>query len=196
MSVTIGGKVRVCVEPGVSQADSVVVADVDEILVFPHVDTCVAVLLILTGGVLVGGHASRGDMGDAGGFPDARKNLLDVLVRMSGLAAGKVAGAIAFGQFDTVAKGNSCWDWTFQEMAVRDIADNESLPIHRIDTGNAVSGVDIFADPGTRVIEVQRCVKDPSRGFLDAPRRQKTPALTLAFDMLKSDALEALKGDA
>ncbi len=195
MSVTIGGKDRVCVEPGVSQADSVVVADVDEILVFPHVDTCVAVLLILTDGKLVGGHASRGDMGDAGGFPDARKNMLDVLVRMSESALGKVASAIAFGQFDTVARGKSCWDWVFQEMIIRDIADKETLTVHRIETYTAANGVDIFADPGTRVIEVQRCVKDPSRGFLDAPRRQKTPALTLAFDMLKSASLEALKSD-
>lgn len=195
MSVFQGGKTKVCVEPAVSGDDCVVSAGVDEILVFPHVDTCVALLFILEGGKLVGGHASRGDMGDKGAFRGAFKNLCMIMVGMGKLLDAKVTGVVAFGQFDAHAISDKCWKWVTAEQLIRETVDHDSIAIHRIDTSNAANGVDIFADPGTRVIEVQRYQFEAKRGPLEAPTRRPSPPLVQKFESLSSGALAPLAND-
>jgi len=195
MSVTVGGTTRVCVEPSVSSDHCVARADVNELLVFPHVDTCVALLFILEGGKLVGGHASRGDIGDKAVFRSAFKNLGRIVVAMGEKLDAKVVGVVAFGQFDPDAVSDNCWKWIKAEQIIRETVGHDSIAIHRIDTSNAANGVDIFADPGTRVIEVQRYQSEAKRGPLDPPTRRPSPPLVRKFDSLSGGALAALVTD-
>jgi hypothetical protein len=146
------GKVK-CVEPGFSvegKGSHVGVASADDELVFPHVDSCLGIALILSDNRMVGGHVGAFTPKDE---YDPSGNTMKVLDEMLELAGqGQIAKIVCL--------GDSEWGTSFGviEQIQNKVGKTKPLLFVRKNCKDPVEhGVDFTLDGKDKIMTVQRC---------------------------------------
>lgn len=161
----------VCVEPAIDFNASVRRVSANDSLVFPHVDSCMSVTLMVSPDVLIGGHA--GMMDHQTYEMQADVNLSDMLTRMINFTAGRrVVRAIFVGNDDTAAPDGENWGLNQAFAQVRNALNNQSLPCVRVNTSGTGKGVDVFFDNGPMRLRVQHYQFEAGRADLGVPTRR------------------------
>lgn len=179
----------VCVEPAVDVDASVRVVADNAVLVFPHVDSCMSVTLMVSPGTLIGGHAGMMNHEQPWNM-QAATNLRAILERMLAHVHGKtITRAVFVGNAANTADPDENWDLPAQMAFVRTTARNDTMPCPLINSGGIGGGVDVFFDNGTLRLKVQRFQSDRTRGFLDAPPLRANPLLDVPYHAIRDRLL-------
>lgn len=180
---------QVCVEPAVDFGSSVRVVADNDVLVFPHVDSCMSATFMVSPGTLIGGHA--GMMSHEAPYAmQAATNLRAILQRMLALVHGKPVTRVVFvGNAANTADPDENWDLPAQTAFLRARTGNGTLPCPLINSGAIGGGVDVFFDNGTLRLKVQRYQSDRTRGFLDPPPLRPNPLLDVPYHAIRDRTL-------
>lgn len=180
---------QVCVEPAVDFDGSVRVVSDNDVLVFPHVDSCMSVTFMVSPGTLIGGHAGMMNH-EAPWNMQAATNLRAILQRMLGQTHGKtVVRAIFIGNAANTADPDENWDIPGQMAFLRARTGNGTLPCPLINSGAIGGGVDVFFDNGRLRLTVQRYQSDRTRGFTEAPPLRANPLLDVPYHAIRDRTL-------
>jgi hypothetical protein len=144
-----------CVEPAlaVEGLAYLVYAEADDELLFPHVDSCLAIAFVLANGRAVGGHVAMQMPND----PDLKPwaNAMSIAKQM--VAACKGAAVVKL-----IMVGDANWESCFitQKNVIQDIIKlvgcKDTL---YVDTGAYGGGVDVSLNPRRSMVFIQRCTE-------------------------------------
>jgi len=167
----------VCVEPAISFDQSVTTVRGNDSLVFPHVDSCMSVTLLISPDILIGGHA--GMMSHITYDMSAAANLTAIIERILKEVGGRtITRAVFVGNNQVDAGPGENWELVTQVDLIRKAAKNQQLACPLINTCATPKGVDVFFDNGPARLRVQKYVFDKARADTAPPKRQ-----TYAYDV-------------
>ncbi|MEO3473822.1 hypothetical protein AAFN86_18285 [Roseomonas sp. CAU 1739] len=135
----------------------IVVADGNDTIVFPHVDSCVAVVFLHAGGKATGGHVSL--TAASGGFGEAL-SLTEMLGRMLDWTPDPVQQVIFIGHHD--------WRGVC-DTVIASQPKLAAVPYANVCRFN--DPLDIFVELGSQKLRVQNWQKDTARHETVAPAR-------------------------
>jgi hypothetical protein len=143
-----------CVEPAlaVGNLQYVVQVDATDELLFPHVDSCLAIAFLLADGRLIGGHVGM-QLPNSPNL-DPHGNAMAVANQMLALSAGA-------GVTRVVLVGDANWEQDFIQQldVVQDVINlSGSANSLFLDTGAFGGGVDFSFNPRRQMVFMQRCV--------------------------------------
>ena len=144
-----------CVEPAVAAEgpyEYLVEVEADDELLFPHVDSCLAIAFILEDGRVLGGHV--GMMLPGADSLDPYGNAMSICEQMLGKRKGAQVRRV-------ILVGDGNWERDFIEQ--RDVVGaiigaTSCLNSLFIDTGAFGGGVDVSLNPRRSMVFVQQCV--------------------------------------
>lgn len=156
-----------CVEPGEAATGPhqyVVMAPQNDELLFPHVDSCIAIAFIMNNGRYIGGHVGMQMPNDQNLQP--RRNAMMICTQMMQLAQnGTIDKVILVGD-----RGIWCNDFMTGRDIVQDLINqtncNNSL---FADSGGFGGGVDFSLNPRRRMAFISRCTGGGGTFVLQQP---------------------------
>jgi len=149
----------ICTEWAIAQEnglEDIVTATDNDVIVFPHVDSCCAFIFLMPDGSALGGHASQLGPKDQFG-PDASSE--DMLERMLAKAGGAPHTIIAICNADGWAEG-----FPTAQMKIPELTNCQAANY----CGELKKAADIYVDLGTRRLQCQDWVKG-RRGDAEVP---------------------------
>jgi hypothetical protein len=152
----------VCLEAALAfrnELFDIVDADDNDSIVFPHVDSCVAVIFLLSKGKARGGHVS---VAAASGKVGSEESLREMLGRMLEWGGGGAVEQVIF-------VGHPAWKG-FCDKLPGEQKELEKVPIVNLCKFN--DPLDVFVDLGPQKLRVQKWVKDTTRHDTKAPKRR------------------------
>ncbi len=172
----------VCVEPSVSAADCRVTAKDQDILVYPHVDSCMTITVFLAGGTVVGGHVSMWD--DDTASLDATVAISNFAKKMKPLITTTIEKVMFVGANMRKSQGASHYSLR-SALTELGASTNKALPSFLfIDTVNTDTAFDLFVDLGSHTLTIQRWDKADKRGELEPPKRSADPIYEAQYNVL------------
>jgi hypothetical protein len=140
------------VEPALAGVHNYVdVAQVNDELVFPHVDSCLAIAFLLNNGRKVGGHVGM-QMPNSPNL-DPAGNAAQITQQMLGQLGGGVVQKV-------VLVGDANWEQDFVtnvDVIQATINASGAAASLFLDTGNYGGGVDVSLNPRRGMLFIQRC---------------------------------------
>ena len=180
----------VCTEPSFESegGKSIVTAQNNDVLIYPHVDTCMTITLFLGNGDVMGGHASMIDMElmEQLGAIDATAALNKFCSGMKSAVSGTKINKVVFvgGNMKKKTEAASHYS-TRQAHAVFGPNSDQSTPgFALVNTINCNSGIDVFFNLATNKLTVQKTDPSIPRGKLDAPVLRSNPFFEKVFSQL------------
>lgn len=162
---------HVCVESAFDEAMAVVRASGNDRIIFPHVDSCMAVIFVLLDQTLIGGHASQYDTATKALNPSL--SLDTILVRMLASAESTIGKVIFIGDV-TSDWGGAGWQVS-QKIATFQQYNRTAPQFAKIDTFNCGKGVDIFVDRGDLRLRMQHFQPGSQSHSKAAPPLRSSP---------------------
>jgi len=144
-----------CVEPAEALGgphNYLVQVPANDELLFPHVDSCIAIAFVLNDGRMIGGHV--GMMMPAADNLDPHGNAMQICNQMLGLVGIALISQV-------LMVGDANWENEFvgNRNVVQDIINLVGCPNTLfIDTGAYGGGVDVSLNPKRRMVFIQRCI--------------------------------------
>jgi hypothetical protein len=143
-----------CVEPGlaVNGAQYLVTSAADDELLFPHVDSCLAIAFPLTDGRIVGGHVGM----QMPTSPD-----LDPWGNANAIANQMIVAAQGVGVSKAILVGDGNWEHDFigdRDCVASVIGISGCANTLFVDTGAYGGGVDVSFNPRRQMMFIQHCL--------------------------------------
>lgn len=185
----------VCVEPSVSAANCRVTATNQDIIAFPHVDSCMTITVMLGNGTVIGGHVSQFDEDNPATW-DATTSIRNFATKMRAMIQGPITKVIFVGA--NMRKSMPTAHYTLREALIAlGAPTDKSLPSFLfIDTCNVDAAFDLFIDLGSRTFTIQTWDKNAQRAELEAPALRPQPLFTGSIDTLSGKYNLAADGSA
>lgn len=180
----------VCTEPSFDSegGKSIVTAKDNDVLIYPHVDTCMTITLFLANGTVMGGHASMFDMElmEQLGAIDATAALNKFCTGMKSALDGAKINKIVFvgGSMQKKFSPDSHYSMRAAQAVFGQNSDQSTPGFAFVNTINSSSGIDVFFNLGTNRLSVQKYDKTIPRGKLDAPVLRSNPFFEKEFSQL------------
>jgi hypothetical protein len=142
-----------CVEPGlaVNGAQYLVTCPANDELLFPHVDSCLAIAFLLVDGRIVGGHVGM----QLPTSPD-----LDPYGNANAIANQMIGAAQGVGITQVILAGDGNWENDFiggRDCVASVIGISGCAHTLFVDTGAYGGGVDVSFNPRRQMMFVQQC---------------------------------------
>ena len=143
-----------CIEPGQSPIETVQIAQANDRLIFPHVDSCLAIIFILANGRFVGGHVPlQMNLNAPLSAGNNARRITTAMLRIryyegNGSAINKLitVGDDSYNGFGPAMDYNLNW------------IDNQVNPVNgylHLDSGLVVGGVDVFVNDVNHTLRVR-----------------------------------------
>lgn len=181
----------VCVEPSVSEEDSVVFCSQADTLAYPHVDSCMTVTVFLQDGSVWGAHSPiYGSHDDFGSRDMATNALVRMCQKISAVIQPPITKIVFVGFNTRKGIGDGTHYRISKAMGVFGLS-KQFQGWAFVNTRNSDGPIDVFFDRPSQTLSVQNCDKGEQRAFLDAPAlRQQAVFYTTAFNNLAGKIIE------
>lgn len=159
---------RVCTEPSIEGGTCRIKATQQDILVFPHVDSCMTITVVLEDGLL-GGHVSMSDEDSFDVNPTL--SITNFARKMKAMITGKILKVIFVGANMQKSYAGGAAHYTLRKALEELGADTNKAggAYLFVDTCDTEQPFDLFFDLGSHRMTIQRWRPDSTRGALDAP---------------------------